>query len=79
MKVLKVIVTKSYTDEFGENQTKKAVFTASEWDKAQKIVSDSRWGNTQYMSSIEDETCARLIGGSVCNNSYTCKPIYSFK
>jgi len=63
--VVKVEIKKMGVDEFNEVYEVKKVVAAEQWDEAQAIVLSTRWGNTQYMSSVGEETCG-----------YGWRPIY---
>ena len=54
-----------------EGRYKQATIGVAEYNTAKQAVIDSRWGNTQYMTTVQEETVARLLGVSACN--FKCK------
>lgn len=77
--LVKVIINAETINEFGELYGKRTVVSAEAWNAAAKVVQEQRWGNTQYMTTVAEETAARCLGVSACNWTLSWKKVYTLK
>lgn len=73
-----IIITAYYQSVFGYEDSHSVTVTSQQYDAAYAVEAEYRSGNTSYMSSLDDETCAKLTGTSSCNCSYSVRKHHVF-
>ena len=76
IKTVKIEVEAVCSDAFG-NYTERKIVPIEEYEKAKTIEESARWGRTQYLTTVTEETVARLLGVSACNA--TCRVVRRHK
>ena len=75
----KLVITAHYDSVYGYEDSHSVSVTPEEFDAVYSNEAAYRWSGTVYMSSLEDETCARLTGTSVVNCYYTIRKHHNFR